>query len=155
MKKAVLFAGCMVAAMTFVTGCSGIHELQAALGEATSADEVSTLGLKITKNKTTREDVLKTVGAPTDILKNANGTETWTYNRVAVRQTNFGWQIAGDFMAIFPYTTSGRSYGGGLAGVGVASSIKTNKSSYKTAALLVNFNVNGCVDSYEFMATSF
>jgi len=155
MKKTALFAGCMAIAMTFVTGCSGVHELQAALGEATSADEISTLGLKVTKGKTTKSEVFKAIGAPSDVMTNADGSESWLYNRVAARQTDFGWQIAGDFMAIFPYSPSTRSYGGGFAGVGVASSIKTNKTSYKTATLVITYNNQGCVDNYEFTATSF
>ena len=44
---------CVGLGALLLSGCSSIKELNSALGEATSADEISTLGLNIVKNKTT------------------------------------------------------------------------------------------------------
>ena len=45
--------------------------------------------------------------------------------------------------------------GGGLAGVNADAQLASSRSSYKSAALLINYNSNGCVNTFEFTTTSF
>lgn len=138
----------------FSVGCSNIHELNKALGEASTADEISTVGLNIVQNKTTQNDVVAAIGAPSMVFNDANGT-TWVYSRVAVRDTGSSGNLSANFTALFPYAPHRRSRGGGLAGVGGSAAVASQRSSYKTAALMIHFNAQGCVSSYEFTATSF
>lgn len=155
MKK-FAFAVCMgVSAMLFFSGCSSIKELNSALGEAANADEISTLGLNIVKNKTTKNEIFNSIGAPGLVFQNDMNGETWVYQRVAVRQTDVGFQAKGNFAAIFPYQPNSLSKGGGIAGVGASSKVGARRSSYKSAGLMIKFNAQGCVNGYEFTATSF
>ena len=135
-------------------GCSNIHELNKALGEASNADEVSTIGLNIVPNKTTQKEVVASIGAPSMVFDEENGS-TWVYSRVAVRNTGSGGKLAANFTAFFPYKAHQLNHGGGLTGVGASASVASERSSYKTAALMIHFNGEGCAVNYEFTATSF
>ena len=154
--KQFAFAICMsFAAMLLLPGCSSVRELNSALGEAANADEISSFGLNIVKNKTTKSEIFKSIGAPELVFKNELNGESWVYPRVAVRQTDVGIQAKGNFAALFPYQANSLSRGGGIAGVGASSKVGAKRSSYKSAGLLIRFNENGCINSYEFTATSF
>ena len=154
MKKMFVVAAVAACSALLVAGCSNIKELNKALGEATTADEVSTMGLSIVQNKTTKAEVIQNIGAPSMTFADANG-ETWVYTRVAVRNMQSAGNLSANFTAIFPYQSHTRSKGGGLAGAGASASVATQNASYKTAALMITFNKYGCVSHYEFTATSF
>ena len=119
---AFVFCAGMTALLLF-SGCSGINELNSALGEAAGADEITAPKLNIVKNKTTKSEIFQSIGAPGLVFRNEINGETWVYQRVAVRQT--------------------------------ASKVGARRSSYKTAGLMIKFNEQGCVNAYEFTATSF
>ena len=155
MKLFVFAIGMGVSSMLLFSGCSSVKELNSALGEAANADEISTFGLNIVKNKTTKNEIFKSIGAPGLVFKNDIHGETRVYQRVAVRQTDVGFQAKGNFAAIFPYQANTLSRGGGIAGVGASSKVGARRSSYKTAGLMIKFNEQGCVNAYEFTATSF
>ena len=154
MKKLLVAATAGIFSTLLMSGCANIKEMNKALGEATTPEGVSTTGLSITQGKTTQEDVLKTIGAPSMTFATADGT-TWVYSRVAVRNNGADGSIAANFTAIFPYQANTRSKGGGIAGAGVEAAVSSRSSSYKTAGLLINFDENGCVVNYEYTATSF
>ena len=154
MKKMIAAAVVGLASALLVSGCTNIKELNKALGEASHADEISTLGLRIRQNKTTQKDVLQRIGAPSMTFVNNNGS-TWVYTRVAVRNTQTSGNLSGNFAAFFPYKPETLSRGAGLAGVGASASVASQRASYKTAALTINFNKSGCVVNYEYTATSF
>ena len=154
MKKMIAAAVVGLASALLVSGCTNIKELNKALGEASHADEISTLGLRIRQNKTTQKDVLQRIGAPSMTFVNNNGS-TWVYTRVAVRNTQTSGHLSGNFAAFFPYKPETLSRGAGLAGVGASASVASQRASYKTAALTINFNKSGTVVNYEFSATSF
>lgn len=154
MKKMFVVAAVAACAALVAAGCSNIKELNKALGEASAADEVSTLGLSIVQNKTTKAEVIQNIGAPSMTFTDAKG-EAWVYSRVAVRNIQSAGNISANFTAIFPYQAHTRSKGGGLAGAGANASLASQNSSYKTAALVIYFNKYGCVSHYEFTATSF
>lgn len=158
MKRMKLFTLtiCMgLASLLLFTGCSSVKELNSARNEAVSVGEISTFGLQIIKNKTTRSEIFKAIGAPGLVFKNEIGGESWVYPRVAVRQSELDFRVSGNFTAIFPYSPGTITKGGGIAGVNLSSQIGSSKSSYKTAGLLIRFNRLGCVNTYEFTATSF
>lgn len=154
MKKLFSTAVAALSAALLITGCSDIKELNKALGEASSLDEVSTLGLRIVQNKTTQNDVLKSIGAPSLTFDNGDGS-TWIYTKVAVRNNQSNANASIGFDAFFPYKANSFSRGGGVAGVHGGAATASQRSSYKTAALTINFNSQGCVTNYEFSATSF
>ena len=154
MKKMLSAAVAGLCAALLITGCSDIKELNKALGDASSLDEVSTLGLRIVQNKTTQNDVLKSIGAPSMTFDNGEGS-TWVYTRVAVRTNQSSANASVGFDAFFPYKSNSFSRGGGIAGVHAGAETASQRASYKTAALTINFNAQGCVTNYEFSATSF
>ena len=154
MKRMLSAAVASLCAALLITGCSDIKELNKALGDASSLDEVSTLGLRIVQNKTTQNDVLKSIGAPSMTFDNGEGT-TWVYTRVAVRSNQSSANLSVGFDAFFPYKAESFSRGGGIAGVNAGAATASQRASYKTAALTINFNAQGCVTNYEFSATSF
>ena len=156
MKKMIAFAVVGMCSALLVSGCTNIKELNKALGEASHADEISTegFGLRITKNKTSQQDVIANIGAPSMTFENESGS-TWVYTRVAVRASQSAGNISGNFTAFFPYKSGSFSRGGGIAGVGASASVASQRSSYKTASLTINFNKSGCVVNYEYTATSF
>ena len=154
--KLFIVALCMeIGSMLLFSGCSSVKELNSARNEAVSVGEISTFGLQIIKNKTTRSEIFKAIGAPGLVFKNEMGGESWVYPRVAVRQSDLDFQVSGNFTAIFPYSPGRITKGGGVAGVNVSSQLGSSKSSYKTAGLLIRFNRLGCVNTYEFTSTSF
>ena len=154
MKKMFVVAAVAACAALVAAGCSNIKELNKALGEASTADEVSTMGLQIVQNKTTKAEVIQNIGAPSMTFNDAKG-EAWVYSRVAVRRNQSSGNLTANFAAIFPYKGHSLSHGGGIAGVGGNASVASQNSSYKTAALVIYFNKHGCVSHYEFTATSF
>ena len=154
MKKMISAAVAGLCAALLMTGCSNIKELNKALGEASSADEISTLGLRIVQNKTTQNEVLNSIGAPSMTFANGDGS-TWVYTRVAVRNSQTSANVSMNFTAFFPYKSNSFKRGGGIAGVGTSAATASDRASYKTAALTINFNAQGCVTNYEFSATSF
>ena len=154
MKRMLSVAVAGLCAALLITGCSDIKELNKALGDASSLDEVSTLGLRITQNKTTQNEVLKSIGAPSMTFDNGDGS-TWVYTRVAVRSNHSSADASIGFDAFFPYKAESFSRGGGIAGVHGSAATASQRASYKTASLTINFNAQGCVTNYEFSATSF
>ena len=157
MKKMIAAAVVGLCSALLVSGCTNIKELNKALGEASHADEISTegFGLRITRNKTTQKDVMKIIGAPSMTFANPNGGTTWVYTRVAVRNVQSEGNLSANFVAAFPYKHGSLHRGGGAAGVGANAGVASNRASYKTASLTINFNQAGCVINYEYTATSF
>ena len=154
MKKIIAAATVGLCSALLISGCTNIKELNKALGEASTADEISTLGLRITKGKTTQKEVIQNIGAPSMTFAGDDGT-TWVYTRVAVRNTQSAGNLNANFAAIFPYKANSLNRGGGIAGVGANASVGSQRSSYKTAALTIKFSGKGVVTDYEFSATSF
>lgn len=154
MKHLAYAAGIGAGAALLFSGCAGIKDLHTAMGEAVHADEVTMRQLHIVKNKTTKNEIFRAIGAPGLVFNDKQG-ETWVYPRIAVRRSDAGFQARGNFATIFPYSPHTISRGGGFAGVGVASGVDAKRSSYKSAGLLIKFNLQGCVRGYEFTATSF
>ena len=153
--KHIVFSICMgLASMLIFTGCSGIKELNSAMADATLSDSVSANDIKIIRNKTTKNEVMNVIGAPSLVFKE-NGLDIWVYQRIAVRQSDAGFRTQGHFSAVFPYKAHTLSRGLGVAGVGASAAVSSNRASYKSAGLVMKFNKNGCVHSYEFTATSF
>jgi len=143
-------------AALLLCGCSTSKELSSALKDATIGGEISQLNDKlVVKNKTTKKEMLRNLGAPSLVFANEIGGESWVYSRIAVRESNVGLIANGAFATFFPYTSNNASKGGGIAGVDAGIAVSTNRSSYKSAGLLVRFNAQGCVNSYEFNAVSF
>ena len=114
MKKLFSTAVASLCAALLITGCSDIKELNKALGEASTLSEVSTLGLRIVQNKTTQNDVLKSIGAPSMSFDNGEGS-TWVYTKVAVRSNRSDANASIGFDAFFPYKANSFSRGGGVA----------------------------------------
>ncbi len=155
MKRFAIVFGMACAAVLFSAGCGGIKDLDKAVNEVSVPDEISSAGIELIRNKTTRDEVLNAIGAPTLVCKNELNGESWVYTKVAVRDCDTGFRMRANFVAAFPYQSHSLSRGGGLAGVGAGAEVGSNRSSYKTAGLTIKFNAKGRVNSYEFTATSF
>ena len=68
--KHIVFSICMgLASMLIFTGCSGIKELNSAMADATLSDNVSANDIKIIRNKTTKNEVMNVIGAPSLVFR--------------------------------------------------------------------------------------
>ena len=85
---AFVFCAGMTALLLF-SGCSGINELNSALGEAAGADEITAPKLNIVKNKTTKSEIFQSIGAPGLVFRNEINGETWVYHRHNVWNAQF------------------------------------------------------------------
>ena len=72
--KSFAFIICMaVPLMLALSGCSGVKELHSAMNDAAAVGEISTSGLQIVRNKTTKSEVFKAIGAPGLVLSACRG----------------------------------------------------------------------------------
>ena len=154
MKQFMFIFVAAVCAMA-VSGCVSSKDISEKMNKAAEVEGVKANDLRIIRNKTTANEVLEAIGAPSLVFKNADKTETWVYSRIGVRRTSAGFIAKGNFAALFPYEAHSLSKGGGLAGVNADAQLARSRSSYKSAALLINYNSNGCVNTFEFTTTSF
>ncbi len=154
MKQFMFFLAAAICAVT-VSGCVSSKDISAKMNKAAEVDGVVANDIRIIRNKTTNKEILEAIGAPSLVFKNADKTETWVYSRIGVRRTNAGFIAKGNFAALFPYEAHSLSKGGGLAGVSADAQLASSRSAYKSAALLINYNSKGCVNTFEFTTTSF
>ncbi len=151
MKKFSFAVGIGFCAVLLLSGCSSALWSNP-ISDAVNAGETSELN--IVKNKTSKADVFKAIGAPSLVFQGPKG-ETWVYQRIAVNQNNAGVSGSANVALVFPYKEESLRSGGGLVGGGASASVGASNTSYKTAGLMIRFNEQGCVNSYEFTATSF
>jgi len=109
---------------------------------------------QVLKDKTTQADLLQLFGGPNIATSDNEGNETWVYER-SVTQTdisarNQNWQAAAGLNLFFPHV-SANAQGGGGQGVS-ASSIA---SSFRSLTVVVKFNPNKTVKSYDVRSSQF
>ena len=120
----------------------------------------------VRKGQTTRLEVFKALGAPNVIAMESGKGETWTYDQMKVRRTAQGYSAGAYFLTLFAFSDdiayTGRKQnipypgrGAGDAGVSASGSIGTSTTSINTATLVIRFDANDKVQSYNMLVTSF
>jgi len=116
--------------------------------------------------KTTRLEVFKALGAPNVIAMDSDNGEIWTYDQMKVRRTSQGYSAGAYFLTLFAFSDdvafTGRNQnipypgrGAGDAGVSATGRVGTSTTSISTATLVVRFDANDKVKSYNMLVTSF
>ena len=116
--------------------------------------------------KTTRLEIFKALGAPNVIAMDSANGEIWTYDQMKVRRTSQGYNAGAYFLTLFAFSDdvayTGRNNnipypgrGAGEAGVSANGRVGTSTTSVSTATLVVRFDANDKVKSYNMLVTSF
>lgn len=102
----------------------------------------------LVENKSTKEDVIRGLGAPNIHYRRKDGSEMWTYESVATVQVEVHAEAGAAGGAVFPAANAA-----GLGFMNVGGSKK--ESSMRTLTLTVYFNNEGVVTSYETFESHF
>jgi hypothetical protein len=119
-----------------------------------SALSYGTVTAAVVRNKTTQFELIQMFGGPNISTVDAEGTETWIYER-SVSQTDVvnksqDWQAAANLGAAFGNLQAG----GGVSG-GQSSGATSMASSFRTLTAIVKFNPDKTVKDYALRASQF
>ena len=162
-KKALLAIAAVIGA-GLLTGCS--TKLSPEPFDANVRLTSGHVKTVVKAGKTSRLEVFKALGAPNVIAMSSDNGEIWTYDQMKVRRTSQGYSAGAYFLTVFAFSddiahTGGRrripypGRGAGDAGVTASGAVGTNTTSISTATLVVRFDANDKVKSYNMLVTSF
>ena len=119
-----------------------------------SALSYGTVTAVVVRNKTTQYDLIQMFGGPNISTVDAEGTETWIYER-SVSQTDVAtksqeWQAAANLNAGFGSVQGGGGVSGGQASAGTSMA-----STFRTLTAIVKFNPDKTVKDYALRASQF
>ena len=108
----------------------------------------------VVRGKTTQSDLLQMFGGPNISTTDAEGVETWVYER-SVSQTDVAskssnWQAAANLGVSFGRAELGASGGGGSSGASASTA-----SSFRSLTVIVKFNTNRSVKDFSVRASQF
>jgi hypothetical protein len=119
-----------------------------------SALSYGTVTSAVVKGKTTQMDLIQWFGGPNISTVDADGVETWLYER-SVSQTDVAsksqnWQAAANLGISF-----GQGQGGASAGGGQSGSASSTASSFRSLTVIVKFNADKTVKDYSVRSSQF
>jgi hypothetical protein len=119
-----------------------------------SALSYGTVTAVVVRNKTTQYELIQMFGGPNISTVDAEGTETWIYER-SVSQTDVAtksqeWQAAASLNAGF-----GNVQGGGGVSGGQSTAGSSMSSTFRTLTAIVKFNPDKTVKDYALRASQF
>ena len=143
-----------VAVCVAVCGCMSASEHQQSLGS--TKEREMTLGIvqKEIRVGMSQADVATALGSPNIVTKDAQGQETWIYDKIAT-EASYSSSSAG---------ASGAVGGGGFAGPalllgGVGGNVNrqagASSSTEKTLTVVIKFDQNGAVSSFTYHSSTF
>jgi outer membrane protein assembly factor BamE (lipoprotein component of BamABCDE complex) len=120
------------------TGCTSAAEHQKSLGS--TAEREMTLGVVQTTIRTglTQDEVVVALGSPNIVTRDAEGRETWVYDKVATEAS---------------YSQSG-AYGTVLL-LGTGNSAGAASQSQRTLTVVIKFGANQQVETFSYHSTRF
>jgi hypothetical protein len=157
----------VVALVAAVGGCGGGSKGAAAGHGAAEAEQPAarpgrlsygTVTSTVKKNQTTQAEVLDLFGGPNISTTDANGLETWVYERSASDTDTAGSSDARNLNAFFG---AGGSVGGATVGGGVAGGASNTKdrshtsNSVRNLTVIVKFNPDKTVRDYSVRQSTF
>jgi hypothetical protein len=119
-----------------------------------SALSYGTVTSVVVKGKTTQMDLIQWFGGPNISTVDADGVETWLYER-SVSQTDVAsksqnWQAAANLGVSFGHGQGGASAAGGQSG-----SASSTASSFRSLTVIVKFNPDKTVKDYSVRSSQF
>jgi hypothetical protein len=119
-----------------------------------SALSYGTVTSAVVKGKTTQMDLIQWFGGPNISTVDADGVETWVYER-SVSQTDVAsksqnWQAAANLGVSF-----GQGQGSASAGGGQSGSASSTASSFRSLTVIVKFNADKTVKDYSVRSSQF
>jgi hypothetical protein len=172
MRNAFWLAGIALAASVVAAGCAGSQPAPAAPQAAAPAAppapaapapqatplSYGTVTSRVERGKTTQVELLEMFGGPNISTVDAEGNETWVYER-SVSQTDVSSQSQAYRGAVGLDVFFGAGAFGGRAGAsgeaGRASSQTQTTSSIRTLTVIVKFNKDRTVKDYSARASQF
>ena len=159
----------VIAVTLLVSGCMSAPQVQSTEAPTTplanavaappaqsgaSALSYGVVTATVVKGKTTQADLLQMFGGPNISTTDAEGVESWVYERsvsqtdVASRSNN--WQAAANLGVSFGQAQIGASGGGGSSGAAASTA-----SSFRSLTVIVKFNSNRTVKDFSVRASQF
>ena len=119
-------------------------------------EQQMTLGLvqRNIKVGTSQADVAEILGSPNIVTQDANGLETWIYDKVS-SNTAYGSSGFGVGLGGFGGGYGSGGLGGGLANVGYNKNGGVNQSVQKTLTVVLKFDNNHNVSSFTYHMSAF
>lgn len=119
-------------------------------------EQQMTLGLvqRDIKVGTSQADVAQILGSPNIVTQDADGKETWIYDKVS-SITSYGSSGFGVGIGGFGGGYGSGGLGGGLANVGYNKNGGTVQSNQKTLTVVLKFDANHNVSSFSYHMSSF
>jgi len=157
----------MITIALAVTGCANKNEPKqvekvdnaaAGTAERPSALSYGSVTATVKKNVTTQSDLINMFGGPNISTTDADGTETWVYERTSSMSDSAG---TADQKHLDAFFGGGAGIGGGAVGGGVAGgAAKQNNqqrtvNSVRTLTVVVKFNPDKTVKDYSARAAYF
>ena len=156
------------AVVLIVTGCAGndaskspeqrVDTPSSGTQEKPSALSYGTVTATVKKNVTTQSDLINLFGGPNISTTDAEGLETWVYERTSSVTDTAGTSEQSNLSAFFGGGAIGgpAAAGGGVAGgSGSSNSQRRTSNSQKTLTVVVKFNADKTVRDYSARASSF
>ncbi|MDR1173823.1 MAG: hypothetical protein LBK24_03455 [Puniceicoccales bacterium] len=102
------------------------------------------------RNGMTSAEVVEVLGSPNMVTKNAEGNETWVYDKV-----HSEYEAKRSESGICLVLLGGIKSFGGLGGSGGSTTKASGSSSERTLTIVVHFDKNGKVIDFSYRTTSF
>jgi hypothetical protein len=119
-----------------------------------SALSYGSVTARVVKGKTTQADLIEMFGGPNISTTDAEGLETWVYER-SVTQTDASsrsqsWQAAANLGVFFGHGSAGAQAGGGQS-----ASASSTTESFRSLTVVVKFAADKTVKDYSVRASQF
>jgi outer membrane protein assembly factor BamE (lipoprotein component of BamABCDE complex) len=131
-----------MALASIVTGCMTAAEHQQSLGSAT--ERQMTLGVvqKEIRVGMSQADVASALGSPNIVTKDAEGKETWVYDKIAT-EASYSQSSGGGYATLI------------LLGIGGSREAGAYSTTQRTLTVVIKFDKNSSVESFKYHATKF
>lgn len=153
MGRSVVFLGIFALQATVLSGCMTAAEHAAQLPSA--SERQMTLGVvqKDIRKGMSQGDVAAALGAPNIVSQDADGRETWIYDKIATEvaysQSSASGGVGGLLIGIAPGVG-----GGALGGFGASQSAGAASQTQRTLTVVIKFR-KGVVDDLSYHSSSF
>ncbi len=131
-------AACLAVVVGLALGCSTAADHQRSLGS--TAERETTLGIvqKEIRAGLTQDEVITALGSPNIVTRDADGHETWVYDKIATEASYSRSELYGTILVL----------GGGTAS-GAASTTQ------KTLTVVIKFGADQRVDTFSYHSSRF
>jgi outer membrane protein assembly factor BamE (lipoprotein component of BamABCDE complex) len=141
---------CQVAALS---GCMTAAQHAAQLPSASERQMTLGVAQKEIKKGMSQGDVAAVLGAPNIVSQDADGRETWIYDKIATEVAYSQSSVSGGIGGLLIGVGAGVG-GGALGGIGASQSAGAASQTQRTLTVVIKFR-NGLVDDMSYHSSSF